>query len=831
MKQNDRQDSIGMNRRHFLQLAGGACAGVTLASGLELQAEETIGANSPASTSPNISALEKQFYARSRRHQGECYHPVLNHNTAGSSALLFLRVNGTRESLIYKPAAGAAETVIAKDKYILDPCFAGDRIFWVERDENAWPMKSVRLGALGEVTSPITVTGRPRALVSCASGSRTALAWEERDGKQTKVRLVLIENGEIGHPVDVTDGKHNAYDPACCFDKAGNLFVAYGSFEGQYVIRAQRFSSMGEKAGEPVLLSNNDNFCLFPSLCQSEAGGIWFSYTAYDDMTGASGKEGSGLKNPVMIDEPRYLAQSSFFRKRGRVYAGFLKDGAILIPAAVTGNGGVPPGAVYPSTGAAHSQILENSKGRVYLLFRQHGNQRLLDFAKADAPLNTKKGKKELGEGHHYSGVAISVLGVKGWETPVCLIRNARFDQKFTYSLQSDVLTSAFMEDARATGFLVNGEWYDLQGETALGVLRIGLLSGASPAPIALTPRKNGKMPVNIKNLIVSKQGENGLIYALGQTHAHTEFSVCCREVDRDIHSKYRFFQDVQNLDFAGITDHSYNLWQTEILIGQKVAEYYYFPGKFVGIRAYEYTADPHGHVNPLQFEENQDHAVLEPHQDGFAADYKPLWKVYKGQKVVTPPHHPADKTHTFDWSLYNPDFMVVAEVFQDHRGSGEQPGAPGVTNVQHNNAWILGALMKGDRFGLIASGDHRGLACAGVLTKELTRTALYEALTARRSFGTTGIAMNLLLSCNGQPMGSALNADKGDFRITAETGDGIKEIQVLRDGQLEKTIPVGAKIADASWTSQKQRAGEFWYCRVIMDNGHIAWTSPIWLS
>ena len=66
---------------------------------------------------------------------------------------------------------------------------------------------------------------------------------------------------------------------------------------------------------------------------------------------------------------------------------------------------------------------------------------------------------------------------------------------------------------------------------------------------------------------------------------------------------------------------------------------------------------------------------------------------------------------------------------------------------------------------------------------------------------------------------------------ITAETGDGIKEIQVLRDGQLEKTIPVGAKIADANWTAQKQRAGEFWYCRVIMDNGHIAWTSPIWLG
>jgi hypothetical protein len=827
MKPDDHQESIGMNRRHFLQLAGGACAGVTLASGLELQAEETAGASSPASASPNLSALEKRFYSRSRRHQAECYHPVLNHVTAGSSALLFLRVNDTRESLIYKPAAGAAETVIAKDKYILDPCFAGDRIFWVERDGNAWPMKSVRMDAPGEVTSPITVVGRPRALVSCASGSRTALAWEERDGKQTKVRLVMIENGKIGQPVDVTDGKHNTYDPACCFDKAGNLFVAYGSFEGQYVIRAQKLNARGEKDGEALRLSANRLSCVFPSLCAAANGGIWFSYTSYDDIPSSGA---GGHQNSIMQD-PRYMSQSSFFRKRARAYAGLLKDAVISIPPADEGAKDAPPGAVLPSTGVAHTQIVETSQGRVYLLLRQRSNAKPVSFASADAPLKRNGNFKLMDEAHRYGNLSVSLLGAAGWETPVCLIDNARFDQAITYSVQADTLTAAFMQDARITGFNRNGEWYDPEGEVGVGVLRIGLVAGALPTPLALAPRKSGEQPERIQNPVISNRSADGFIYAMGQTHAHTEFSVCCRELDRDIHAKYRFYQDVENADFAGITDHSYNLWHTEILISQKTAEYYYFPGKFVGLRAYEYVDNPHGHVNPLQFEEGKDFGVLEAHDAGLPGDYTPLWKLYKGQKVVTPPHHPVDMVHTFDWRTFNPEFMVVAEVFQDYRGSGEQPGAPGVGNFQHKDTWILGALKSGDRFGLIASGDHKGFALAGVLTKELTRAALYEALTARRAFGTTGIAMNLLLSCNGQPMGSALKADKGDFRITAETGDGIKEIQVLRDGQLEKTIPVGAKIADANWTAQKQRAGEFWYCRVIMDNGHIAWTSPIWLG
>jgi hypothetical protein len=90
---------------------------------------------------------------------------------------------------------------------------------------------------------------------------------------------------------------------------------------------------------------------------------------------------------------------------------------------------------------------------------------------------------------------------------------------------------------------------------------------------------------------------------------------------------------------------------------------------------------------------------------------------------------------------------------------------------------------------------------------------------------------MKLLLSCNGHPMGSSLDTETGNFRLTAEAGDPIKEIQVLRDGKVESVIPVGAATADKTWTGLRKRSGEFWFCRVMMQNGHIAWTSPIWLG
>ncbi len=50
---------------------------------------------------------------------------------------------------------------------------------------------------------------------------------------------------------------------------------------------------------------------------------------------------------------------------------------------------------------------------------------------------------------------------------------------------------------------------------------------------------------------------------------------------------------------------------------------------------------------------------------------------------------------------------------------------------------------------------DNRGLARRGILTRALTRDALYEALMARRSFATTGVGLHIEFCCGGEPMGS----------------------------------------------------------------------------
>jgi hypothetical protein len=148
MKTNSDNDASGINRRRFIKIAGGACAGVSLASGLELYADEPASAEHKGmitSDSGDVTALEKRFFARGRRHQDECYNPVLNSSAEGGG-LLYLKVKGTRENLVYQPASDAAEMVIAKDKYILDPCFVGDRIFL---GRTGWKRMADEVGAVG----------------------------------------------------------------------------------------------------------------------------------------------------------------------------------------------------------------------------------------------------------------------------------------------------------------------------------------------------------------------------------------------------------------------------------------------------------------------------------------------------------------------------------------------------------------------------------------------------------------------------------------------------------------------------------------------------------
>lgn len=795
--------------------------------------KETPAPNKAASGQETIAALrEKRVYARAKRFSHECYNAVLDPRP-GSSALAYLKVDDKRERLVCQSAVGAPEIELTDATYVLSPVFAGDMLFWVERIGKDWRMRAVSLDdpSKDKAFQPFQTAGRPMSLSTHTSGDVTWLAWEERQGKRTRVWISKIGK-TVGKPIAVTDGSFNAYDPQCALS-GGVLYVVYSAFvEGNYRIHIQKLTPDCKLVGKAQRVSCQSGACVYPSICPRTDGGVWFSYTNIDGLAGG------------YTQSLRHQAQQGFVHGGGMLFAG-IYDGkrtwAPCQPPSVTA-------AVVGSAPAGHSRIYEDPSGWAWIVFSHHLAGVETKFASEDAPLARAAGPRHIGVPigplQERPCIALTMLTDKGrgWQAPVPLNRRTHLEAPASLSFEGSTVRIAFSEDARSTGWSQDGEYFDTDGELGVGIIQVGLLASGKPAyelaPYVIYPSPGGSIAEPA--LASRKAGDYSL--AIGQTHQHSAISVCCRQWDREPHTSYRFQQDVLRLDFGCNTDHCYNMWNTERLIMRKMAEYYYFPGEFVAIPAYEWTGTgftphqggPFGHMNPLYLEEEGDLEVATPADpDGPGSNPNKLWAMYEGKRILTPIHHPVDQAHWWNWSFFNADFMPIIEMFQSQRGSAEHPWAPGVTNLFHKNGepWLVDILKQGKKLRFIASSDHGGIACAGVYVTQLTRTGLYEAFKAGRCCAfTTCSACNVDFSFNGSMMGQEVKASRGSFKLRAEAAQRIREVQIVRNGEDHAVIRGKGTKLEHTWNAKRRESGEFWYCRVILEEGDIAWTSPIWL-
>lgn len=123
------------------------------------------------------------------------------------------------------------------------------------------------------------------------------------------------------------------------------------------------------------------------------------------------------------------------------------------------------------------------------------------------------------------------------------------------------------------------------------------------------------------------------------------------------------------------------------------------------------------------------------------------------------------------------------------------------------------------------------GYAQAGLWVTELTRAALHEAFVARRTFGTTGLKIAVDFRCNDVVMGMETEAAHAEFRIQVQAPEAIAELQIVRNGETVATVTCDATDVTHEWAAAREADGEFWYVRVVLENGEMVWASPIWLT
>lgn len=360
-----------------------------------------------------------------------------------------------------------------------------------------------------------------------------------------------------------------------------------------------------------------------------------------------------------------------------------------------------------------------------------------------------------------------------------------------------------------------------------------------------------------------------------GDLHIHTKLSY-----DGIGNDPYVYARDVSGLDFAAVTDHWESLGEGGYRQVLEWARGGAVPGRFVTILGDERNPPEWGGGNHnIYFRSEESFAMYR------ALRPSTLFPVLKeGEKRPVPepsqvmliPHHSG--VSFGDWTGREKGSAVQWE-YADDRGLRPAVeiyslhGQSELYSPQHARSYESNGLRSADRFvntsvpgpyyaqdwwiagrriGTIASSDdHAGRGgqreggVAAVFAGALTREAIFDAIRARRCYGTTGERILLDFSVNDTPMGGELKVPRGarlDIRVRVWGTAVLTRVEILRFRFLVDAgfVPVLSasprpEATDADIAVDDEATGNLMYyvrvCQEPVDRPGMAWSSPIWVD
>ena len=252
----------------------------------------------------------------------------------------------------------------------------------------------------------------------------------------------------------------------------------------------------------------------------------------------------------------------------------------------------------------------------------------------------------------------------------------------------------------------------------------------------------------------------------------------------------------------------------------------------------------------------------------------KKIYKSHSPKELISIPSFSMGKGLHYNFESYTPEYERVVEIYNGW-GSSEcsesegnlRPIKSSSNIVEIGDGNIRSALAQNMRFGFVAGGlDDRGVyegfyssdqvqysaGLTAIVAPEHTRDSMIQALYNRSTYATTGERMVVAFFIAGASMGQELSTfakpgllyNRHISGFIAGTCD-LEEIQIIRNGvQIESIKPESnyyfelayddtSSFEDVSLkpTQENQVPFIYYYLRVIQKDGHIAWSSPIWVD
>jgi len=708
-----------------------------------------------------------------------------------------------------------------KGDYIFGSCFDGEE--WLDE---------IRISTGG-------LAYRPCCTID--SNGFIWVAWSEGEGDGFNIFVSIYWSGKWSDPIRITDSGRD-FHPSIAADKEGNVTVAWCRCTGANPEIVFKTGSLDDTTGritwndERRVAGRDENYR--PSIAYDNNGKLWIAFDAFD------------------IDEKKY-----------DVYLAGYEDGEYRSITKLSDT--------VPELWNARPCIACDASNNIHAAWEGHGNNAYVAYYAAKV-VNGEKQKAERvfskRSDTHSLSIYIDDSG-RLW-----LAYNA--DRRTVCAQYCD---GTAWSEPRILGHITGTSrrpvicqdregdyWFIAQGTN----LRVGNTNQRNAYLYARYLKKDRfndfkELKVYDLNRSLSKTGNeefenrivpegssrkssgfkhNGYRLCWGDIHTHSELS----DGNKTIDMLYNYQKYVAGMDFGAVTDHTEfpdKLTDSEFHL-TRFYNRIFDREDFKTVLAFEWTSNEwiwnYGHKNV--YFGSSDVPIMRTCDRNYNNPDKLFNSVSKYGGVV-PCHHPSGRFITLegylqsafnDWSYHDEEVETVVEICS-HWGVFEFDGNEGSMEYEISHNHVQDALAMGYHLGFVGGSDtHAGMpgmekGITGVFVKTLSSKDIVEAMRMRRTIASQGPRVHIDFSLNDFPGGSILNNIRDrHIRIFVKAPDfecNIRKIVLVKNNIDIKSFDINDKTGVLEYNDSQEGQNDYYYVRVIMENGDRAWASPIWVS
>lgn len=355
-----------------------------------------------------------------------------------------------------------------------------------------------------------------------------------------------------------------------------------------------------------------------------------------------------------------------------------------------------------------------------------------------------------------------------------------------------------------------------------------------------------------------------GLFHGESERVDSTESIELCLQYFRD-EKAFGFFS---TSSFESVEETPSDIWK---IISQNVTEFNE-PERFASLLGFQWagTSIDEGLRQIVYAKDNK--GLLRKKDSKFSS-LKKIYKAFAPGEALSIPCFTMAGGMGYHFKNFNPDFERVVEIYNawgssectTKEGNSFPIKGGGKHGVKENaNGSIRAALAQNHRFGFVSGGlDDRGAysnlfdsnqvqytpGLTAIISKDHSREGVMDALYRRSCYATSGENIILDMHLAGAGIGSELGTSEKPglsvnrhFEGFVAGASDLESVELICNGKVLKSFELEGDYIEfmydhledlAAVTIKKDKVAPFvyYYLRVTQKNGHMAWSSPIWVD